>query len=1784
MTDSKSELANKPDRRKEHANVGSATMGMSPYATGGGGVTFERRVAVKYLAHLLVGDGATELGDGRSVVSVSFQQGPDHPVDDLVIAAAYPGDNHPSLFLSLGVRRSPNLVQSDEPTRKLIREFVRAVINAPAEGPERRLGLVVAGPQTQAQQLGELADLAADQMEAPGFSDLVRTPNKFSGSIVGRLDHIEQLVKRALQDLGVSAEPGTALVQQHTWKLLSGLVVLMPRLETPDETDWSAVENSLVDVARSSDLAGASKVRDRLVELASIYPPKAARVNLSILRRDAHSTLDPTVGRHQQGWQVLGHLEDAAFRLVSNNVNANDGARSVHLDRSAIADELVAITAEHPAVVVSGESGVGKSALALGALANSSRDNPDTAQAQCINLRQVPKLSVDFETALGCPLVTLLSELSAPLRTLIIDGADAIAEGMEDAFCYMVDAAKSSEVNIVAVTAADNAQVVKDILSNRFGPNIATHTVPPLNDSEILEIIDIFPELENLNGNPQSRELLRRLVVVDLLVRGGITGMSLSDADAMQEIWSSLVRRRGLADRGQPDVRELVLLRLADCSLRGGERHNALVGLEPTALAGLRQDGLLQTSDDNPFMIGPDFVHDEVRRYSVARLLLSENAPASELLKAKVPRWALGAAKLACQAILQAPDSPSMPLRGRFRKLQSSFQALVESGHGARWGDVPGEALVAMSDPTSVLTDAWPYLRDDEDAGLRRIARIVDQRLRNDTGTVNPTTIEPIITLLLEEDAPWRSGKHASNLLLLWLHGHIAVKTPSGHPTRTQLRERLAKECAEADRRLREQRMADSAAQAAGVPEDVKRATELEKKHPELFVSELDYFRSHRRERPEVPWECSEETFLQLVALLGPDLGDDGKAILLRIAHDDPSSLAPVVEDTFAAVSLSQCPRGLLAQLTEAYYLKDETEGYPFEFQEEGIRGHDPKYGDVMGPLAAWYLGPFTVLFNTDFQGGVAVLNRLLNQAALVRARRLARLDSMRSGIPDPETRPYQIDLQVTGACRTYLGDKQVWYWYRGTGVGPYPCISGLQALERVCDELIKLDIPVAKLVAILLEGCENLAMVGLTVGILVRHLETSGNLLDPYFVEPLVWDLEVQRVVQESSILAANSEGIYAPDRRHWSLREAAMASALHANDERANELRMISEALVQNARYLIDQEILANGDNNQAIRSENVDTELAAVKISASCLVKDEFQWHETPNGIHVQASPPKDAVQELQHANRINERVSLEMQLSSRYFYKTKETSNGPAESDEIQNDIASARALLEDPTPLRAHHPCDVPAAVAAAALEAHLLHHVELQEDTLGFAAGILLRVSEGKAFTGLHEFEESYFEQGADRSAARVLPLLLTPDAARLRAIVDGADGSAAFARASAASVNLAKSVVNEVRLHLARGLDHLWVTPCVETGHCHHQVAWKIATETMRDCAFSDWHHDAPYKKRGLRRFSKIAAIGADLVRRIFRRPTSNLRTGPSYDAETRNLATLEEPLAQSLDKIPDGSIRLYRLDASIRALASAATTKNCVSTAARDLLAAILNAQQRSLAHHQPGYGDPDWRGTHALIAARALLTLAQHGDDAVILEHINGYADQSVSLNKILMGLSAAAEETQQRASTARRIWPALIRHVLDLNDHGHTPFDGRSHGDLALSALLPKSTYSTQYLYQELRGEPIIWWDPREIRSEVEAWLVPATGNASCVDQLISFLRVLTTDEQAELGLPWMATLVLARPGNIANRTFHLADWLIETRGAAESANLSNVWLQIVDALVVEGDARLAPYSV
>ena len=1256
MSDAKPEETSGPDASSGGTSAVVPPEGNSPYATGGGGVTFERKVAVQHLAHLLTGDGVSALGDARSVVSVEFQQAPRHPVDDLLVRAARPDDRQPSLVLVLGVRRSPKLARSDESTRKLIRQFVHAAMDAPTDGPEHRLGLVVAGPQTRAEQLEKLTHIAARQMDPPGFFDLVRAPGKFDARVRGRLDQLEELVKWALHDLGVTAAD-TAAVQRHTWDLLARLTVSMPRLESPDESDWADVANRLVPVARGSDLMAAFRLRDRLVALVSEYSPAAARVDLKVLRRDAHAVLHPTTRRHRRGWEALDHLHDGALASVRDEITASDGTRRVRLDRHAARAQLLSGIADAAAVVVTGESGVGKSALALLGLTAASTDAPDILQALCINLRHVPRLTLDFVSKLGCPLSTLLGELSAPQRMLIVDGADAVAEGRDDAFRYLIDAARRSGVKPIAVTSVDSTKVVRDILAERCGC-VTDYAVDTLSDADMNQIVKTFPELSIQNAHPRSRELLRRLVVVDLLVRAGVGGVPLTDADAMQAVWSELVRRE-VPDRGSPHTREIALLRLAELDLSGGERLDVIAEIDSTALDSLRRDGLLRTSPDGPFRIGPGFAHDEVRRYAVGCLLLSGDTPASRVLQAGGPRWSLSAAQLACQVWLARSDTPTKRSGNSFAALQESFDALVDAGHGARWGDVPGEALLALADPEAVLQDAWPSLIASDAAGLRRLARLIDQRHRRDNDIVDIGVVEPIITLLLEDHAPWTSGDHAQGLLRKWLRSHVVARSGAGHRLRIVLRQRLVEACAAADR-LAEERAAAAAERAARAPEQERRFMES---HSALFA-EIGYG-GRRRQRPEIPHEITDAIVLELLALLGPDLGTDGEAILCRVARDAPWRLAPALEEPETGNALAHYRPALLAELAEAYYLDDEADvAYDY-----GIRDHRARSTGV-APLAAWYRGPFLPLFRADLRSGVQVLNRLLNHAA----RRVI--------------------------------DRHVWLWYRGTGGGPAPCSSALQALERVCDELIRKGTPIKIIVSVLLDDAESLATVSLVVGLLVRHLENADHLLDPYLMDPLVWELEFARVASESHGYAADSGGVVSPERRKWSLREAAVFMGTRADEARAMELRALGEKLVANARRQIESTRDDEPTKPGSDLGDSVEQQIALVRDWASSLDRDTYQVLEADDGLYIQATPPEDTVQVLEPGTKNLERAFEASRLVVRYYIEPKKERAQPIETDELAADLDAARELLENRSPLTAHDPWDTAALVAAAALEAH----------------------------------------------------------------------------------------------------------------------------------------------------------------------------------------------------------------------------------------------------------------------------------------------------------------------------------------------------------------------------------------------------------------------------------------------------------------------------------------------
>lgn len=1680
----------------------------SPYATGGGGFGFEHRVGALCLARLLSATTMSELND-RAPTQVAFQQAPVSAVDDVVLMADAEAGS-PAIRLAIACRRRPQFTRNNKPTKDLFISLVRADIAAGSSEIEDRIAVAVSGHQSGAREVGELASLARNQSTAAAYFSLINDSDQYSAKLRSRLSHVVDLVKNALVSIDA---PEASSIEHRCWSLLKRLYVLSLGLETPNDGDWAALVDLLKPWSVESTAASAVALRNMLGILAGEFAQTAAAIDANTLRRRLHTFINSTGHRSSVGWQRLLLLDREARAAVSRKLTGSGIHGDLTLERGQVRNELTAaLQREGEDLVVRGESGVGKSAAVLAAIEPSMLGQ--NCQALAINLRDLPNTLLELAARLSEPLEDLLDGLTAPRRLLIIDGADATAENRPEVFTHIIRSARNRDVKVVAVAAFEGAGVVAELMK-AGGTQVGEYVVPSLSDDEISMAAQHFHELQRLAEDPKGRELLRRPIVIDLLARAGSPGVPLSDVDALEHVWIKLVRNGERRDAGLPDAREQVMLNLAEHALTG-----VLSSLDHAAVAGLRHSGLLGPSSLLPWERVPKFAHDLLRAYAVARVLVATRNPASELRRIGAPRWALPAARLACELLLSSPHTAEDPLPGRFGRLQETFANLATSGYGERWTDVPTEAMLAIASPLPVLKDAWSALLKNEAAGVRRLFRILQLRHQSE-GMLDTIVAEPVITQLIDKGTPAGLGKKAAELIRDWLIGHVWRRTTRGQPTRIALAQMIVDRCVEKERELDRQEAEFLAAQAARSPEEI--AAEEEK------LWRFAPFRGRRRRQPDrrLPYEWIDESSVAHLALLGPDLGSQGEAILRRIAKDQPHFLASAVETALAGQALADFDSNLLVDLVEAYYLEaDEPDEDGFGYDgvlDDGIRDHT--HHGLDAPLAAYYRGPFLAMFRVAYHRGVGCLNRLLNHAARHRVRSLLSLGST-PGL-DAEEGQYEHELSITGELRTYVGDEHVWLWYRGTGVGPYPCMSALQALELVSDEVIRSGVPVTRLVPLLLEGAESLAMPSLVLGMLVRHLETAGEALDPFIVEPQVWNLEFSRLAHESSGLAAQVPALDGLDRRSWTLREACMMLTLQAQGERVEQLRKLGERLVAVAREQV------GGDMPRATREY-----IATVQKWATTLDRTAYQVKKLDNQLLIQPAPNAEVESVLGETNedlrRGNEAVGLTVRHAQRSLDRGGRAPDMSSEA--LAADLAIAQGLLADPPKTALGASPDGPVAAAASAVELHFGRRVDVADADLRWSAEVVLSVASAIMEHPRDGFDNSLFSQGIDRSTARALPYLLLPSALELRRSleIDSTDGVELLIALSKA---LAGSASSEVRVAFARSLDAVWSAPCSTDlqGRCHHQVAWDLVEASCRNCVLGPW----------------------------------------SNDLQRRPLASLQPPIVASLAAIDADCILVPYLSAALRACGSAAISGSCCKKEAQEALDVLLAAHRRGMLVFEHSYHHSD---SDSLIAARAALGQATDGRDRPLLDHVQAYLNNSRMLSEALKAINAAAEERVDAATAAQRLWPKLMDLILSIGTGATEDFGDRYEDDSALAALVPNPTYAWGYLTLELVGEPVRWRDLLAWSPQIDRWLNVAVGRRESIDSLVVAVGELEVADQLDTGLKWIERIV--QGGGSGVRTFTLPGWLRERRADLNTPEQDARWQRIVDVLVVSGDSRVA----
>ena len=198
---------------------------------------------------------------------------------------------------------------------------------------------------------------------------------------------------------------------------------------------------------------------------------------------------------------------------------------------------------------------------------------------------------------------------------------------------------------------------------------------------------------------------------------------------------------------------------------------------------------------------------------------------------------------------------------------------------------------------------------------------------------------------------------------------------------------------------------------------------------------------------------------MECLALLGADTDARVTGCLRDVAARQPHRLASCVELFDPAMSLAATDLDLLFELTEAYYFEDPAAS-GIGWHNMGIRRHEHTHGGFGVPFTDWRFGPFWLLIPAAPGRALALINRMLDHAANWRVspdRQMSAHPGQAGGEPQGASAVPGVQLDVPGVgSRHFAGDEHVWAWYRGTAVGPYPCMSALMAVERAADRWLQ--------------------------------------------------------------------------------------------------------------------------------------------------------------------------------------------------------------------------------------------------------------------------------------------------------------------------------------------------------------------------------------------------------------------------------------------------------------------------------------------------------------------------------------------------------------------------------------------------------------------------------------------------------------------------------------------------------------------------------------------------------
>lgn len=1096
-----------------------ADKGSPPFVSGGGGFEYEDHVAAFILAAMLAGQ--PPLGEGVGLIlRIDWQVAKDGwEFDDLLLTRGGPQDPRLALSCKSGAYVTGGGWPPDA-VERLWRQWTR-----PAPSPFRR-GIDLLGVVTGS--LAHGVDESWDRLVQEAImTDPVRFMARFGGpgasGQTGR-DLVESLQRPSSIAGSAADEP------QERAELIRHLRLWRRELMQLDSADSTrAVEwcrQSLADGDRE-------KAAHLLESLRSIAAERRIRGGTLELRDLIALLSGKYVFRDwpadQPIWQCLESRSGELMRAVGESLGD-----MVCLTQVDVVSGLLKHAAPGRVVLIDGESGTGKSALAK-------RMSRTSERLLWLSAQDLEAATIDgVAAALGVSarLLELIDRDRVPRAVLVIDGAERLsAAGRRNAARLAAAAVGAARPWLVVVTSQEDGteRLIVDLRREHIDSARVRSVRVALPDEALIG--QLLPSLSvSMAPNP-SRSLLRalrNLKALDWSVRSATQKPLAGFPDLVEQVWNGFLGDQDRAARAS--VLKAIARADADV-LTGGVPRSLIRGAEDQRVAErLVADGLLLDRNERLF-----FRHDLLGDWARLLLLVESGEEAPKMLSevAGNIRWT-PAIRLYGEWLSQEGETERKRLVSLLVENPShpAFLALIEglcrSPSGA---ESLGEALTEfgttrVSEVATVLRTFLAVATRPSDLSLLlRRDHPVGAAIRA-THRVPIPELWPGVVSALEKRTTELAGllpAHVGDITRVWLLDQpTAGKAEYSETTMAcaklavaaakEIQARLA--VAGWGERDEDTRVFEGLLLAAPwLPEEVAQVSlELSRRRPDPQVVVDRVEAERKRVADAVAKRVAEMTEKERTAAsrrtfsIGPTPRKKRKPFADGPSARVDEAFRNAVLNTGAIIRLAEHKPEAAQEVLLACCLEDPGQDDPLYADFS----HDDHAGtvDKVDWFPPWYgRGPWLALLLRSPEQGLEAVMRLVGAGT----REWLRLCVPRTGAKNHDwvVKWSTVVLDVAGTARTFRGGAGVFGWYRGYGHSGNVMASALMALEHWLYRCIDAGEAVDCAVRRILESGDSVALLGVLAALGRHHPNLLNGVLLPHLSSWMLLDWDANLTAQ---------------------------------------------------------------------------------------------------------------------------------------------------------------------------------------------------------------------------------------------------------------------------------------------------------------------------------------------------------------------------------------------------------------------------------------------------------------------------------------------------------------------------------------------------------------------------------------------------------------------------------------------------------------------------------------------